>query len=111
MIFPELWYCCLNPRERNQILLCLPFFVVSGSFIEKTTFDAFTVVTGLATINKLIVLWKLTYHMYDDVIVIPDEPPLLIVRFEPLFWLQLSAWLAANGTSCAGLCAFVESYP
>jgi hypothetical protein len=94
-----------------MLLLCLPFFTITGSFVEMATWDAFALVVGLGTSNKLVVTWKQRFHMYDDVILVPEEPPLYVVRFEYFWWLAFTAWIAENGTSAPPLCDFVKGYP
>jgi len=90
-----------------MIILVLPFFVVSGSYVEKTTWDAFASVVGLNALNKLSANWKVTFNMYDGVIVIPDEPPLEVVYFDYLFWLAMSAYAIESGTSCTDPCEYL----
>lgn len=94
-----------------MLILCLPFYVISGSFIERTTWEGFALATGLLASSKLEAQWLVSFYMYFDVIVVPDEPPLPVVRFTDDFWLQFTAWVAINGTGGENPCAFVEGYP
>lgn len=79
-----------------MVRYCVPFFVIPGSFIEQTTWDALALAAGLMSSSELLENWLITYHMYRDVIEVPDEPPLYIVRFETMFWLQMSAFFASG---------------
>ncbi len=79
-----------------MVRLCVPFFVIPGSFIERTTWDAFALAVGLMSSNKLLENWLITYQMSYGVVIIPDEPPLEVVYFAPVYWLQMSAFFASG---------------
>lgn len=90
------WWYCLNPREANMVRYCQPFFVIMGSFIERTVWDAFAIASGIADNNKLLSNWLTTYQMYYGVIIDPDGDELEVVYFAPYYWLQVSAFFASG---------------
>jgi hypothetical protein len=98
------WYCCLNPREAFLISSITPFFVIPGSFIEKTTFNAFALVAGFGSNILLLDNFIATYHLIEGVFTIPDEPPLEVYYFDPLFWLPFVSFQSSPDAACTDGC-------
>jgi len=98
------WYCCLNPREAFLIQSIKPFFVIPGSFIEKTTFDVFVAVAGFGSNSVLLDNFILTYHLVYGTIPMEDAPPLEVYFFDPLFWLPFVSYLDSEAALCVGGC-------
>lgn len=98
------WWCCLNPREKNTLLGIMPFFTISGSFIEATTFRAICVITGELSNSELFENFINTYLLTHGYIEVPDEPPLEVYYFDTLFYVQLAAFLLTTEAACTEPC-------
>lgn len=107
MIPFNLWWCCLNPRERNMAIALLPFFLGSGSYVYRSVYDAAWSGTGFSPTGTMSNTFIQQFSLTPGT-VSPDGETVIEVLFFGLdFWSQLLAFSLTPDFICSEPCQIV----
>jgi len=106
----EIWWCCLNNRERSAIQLLLPYFAFAGSYIDRAVFDAYWFALGYAPNNAMVVWFIAIYGLIPGTVPISEEEVKDVLFFDIGYWSQVYAFSLTDPFICTEPCEIL-TYP
>lgn len=106
----DLWWCCLNPRERQTLTLLVASWFTNPTYIGRASFDILVTVTGEGSSIKMLEYFMLLYGLEYQLIPCGEDCFIDAVVFTSVFWASLAVFSTTDGFICAEPCA-VRQYP
>jgi len=98
------WWCCLNPRESNTIVLTLALFVTNPLYIERAAFDLMVAATGEASSIKMLESFMTVYSLEYGTVPDGEGGEKEVVLPTDGFWVAMLAFSFTPEYVCAGKC-------
>ena len=98
------WWCCLNPRERNQLTLLIPSYFANNEYVTQFQYQLYAVVTGLAALTKVNAYFVGHYALTAGTILDDEDLPVAVYFFDDQFWPALLAFSTTDDFICGGQC-------
>lgn len=103
----SLFWCCLNPRERNVLTALLAFYALGTGYITEDEYTVLWATQGYLTTNKLVVVFDQTYGLRKSQITDIEGNVIDIRVFDGWFWPALVIFSFENGLFCANKCSYL----
>lgn len=100
----ELWWCCLNPRERNFLISLNIAWFVNPTYIGREAFDALAAAAGESSSIKMLEYFMLHYGLEYYLIPCGEDCLIDAVVFTGSFWFELYRFSQTAGFICAVPC-------
>lgn len=100
----DLWWCCLNPRERNTIQFLLVAYLSNSEYITETNYIVIATVTGLGSFIKMNEFFIAHYGLTAGVILDEEGLPVSVFFFDTVLWPAFAAFALTDGFICAEPC-------
>lgn len=104
------WYCCNNGIERNTLIALVPLYAINPVYVERDTFDAIAIATGLFAQPPRYEHFISLYYLTEGEFEIDESATIPVLFFDLGFWSGLAAYTDENGLTCASLCRYI-TYP
>lgn len=105
----KLFWCCLNPRERDLLTLCLFRFVVSPGYMMKTEFDSYWLTMGFSPASELARQFVADYRLTLTVVTVAEEEEVEVYTFDAAVMSLLYEFSLTDDFICAEPC-FILRY-
>jgi len=105
---PEFWWCCLNPRERNLLMLMLPFFSFAGAYFLKSAWDTYWLTQGLTSASELAEWFEIVYDLTEGTISPDGETVTEVLFFGMTFWPAFYAFSLTDDFICTEECLYLR---
>lgn len=100
----ELWWCCLNPRERNTLVALVISWLTNPTYIGRASFDLIVATTGENSSITMLEYFMLHYGLEYELIPCGEDCFIDAVVFTSGFWAQLAVFSTSGSFICAGRC-------
>jgi hypothetical protein len=98
------WWCCLNPRERNTLIVLIGSWFTNPTYIGRATFDALVLVTGESSSILMLEYFMLHYSLEYQLIPCGEDCFIDAVVFIGDLWPALYAFSLTDDFICAEPC-------
>jgi len=107
----DLWWCCLNPRERNTLVALVVAWLTNPTYIGRASFDLIVTVTGENSSIKMLEFFMLHYGLEYQLIPCGEDCFIDAVVFTSGFWAQLAIFSTTDKFLCTSKCKLLTFQP
>lgn len=100
----DLWWCCLNPRERNLVILMLPFFSSTDAYFPRASFDAYWASVGMSGTGAMAMAFINLYALTEGVHPLPGGGEIPVLFYDIGYWTQVLAFSITAAFTCTEPC-------
>jgi len=100
----DAWWCCLNPRERNSLILLNGAWFTNPTYVGRATYDAMMTVTGENSCILMHDVFRQTYGLHYELIPCGEDCFIDAVIFDGDFWPLLYAFSLTDEFICSIPC-------
>jgi len=100
----DLWWCCLNPRERNSIVLLIGAWFTNNEYITQFGFTLIAFTTGLASLTLVSEYFIQHYGLTAGIIIDEEGEPVNVYFFDEELWAAFYAFSLTDEFICSEPC-------
>lgn len=104
----KIWWCCLNPVERNISTALILIYSSLAGFVTVSEYEALWAASGVGSPLKRGEAYRASYWLEPGVWDPSGEDPIDVYYFDLVFWLEFSVFFFSPDSSCAGGCKILD---
>lgn len=104
----SIWWCCLNPAERNISTALILIYSSMAGFVTVSEYDALWSMSGVGSPLKRGETYRAWAYLTPGVWEIAPDEFIDVYFFELEFWLPFSVFYFSPESSCSGGCKILE---